>query len=89
MGTTIGNVLLSYDVDRLHLQVKEELKKIGYFDHFRRKSELKTYYLPNTTMCHQRKSSDQAISDLKGICSRLQVKLEKAVAVNATEFVGI
>ena len=48
----------------------------------------KTYLLPNTTMFHPRKSSDQAMNDLKTICRNLQVKLEKAVAVKASEFVG-
>jgi hypothetical protein len=40
-------------------------------------------------MFHSRKSSDQAMNDLKTICRNLQVKLEKAVAVKASEFVGI
>ncbi len=35
------------------------------------------------------KNSDQAILDLKGICNRLGIRLNKAVAVLADEFVGV
>lgn len=89
MGTTIGDVLLSYDVDRLHSQVKAELQKLGYYDLFKNAGDPKTYDLPNTTMWRNNKSSDQAMNDLKIVCRDLGVKLEKAVAVKATEFVGV
>jgi hypothetical protein len=49
----------------------------------------KNYYLPNTTLWHAKKSSSQAIKDLKGICDGLKVALEKVVAVKASEFCGI
>lgn len=89
MGTTIGNVLISYDVDKLHTQVKTALENLGYMDKFKNSNDPKTYYLPNTTLWHQKKSSNQAINDLKIVCTNLNVKLEKAVAVKATEFVGV
>ncbi len=65
------------------------MQKLGYYDHFINPNDPKTYWLPNTTMFHSRKSSDQAMNDLKAICRNLQVKLEKAVAVKASEFVGL
>ncbi|MDG3582944.1 MULTISPECIES: hypothetical protein [Galbibacter] len=89
MGTTIGNILISYDVDKLHTQVKTTLENLGYMDKFKNSNDPKTYHLPNTTLWHQKKSSNQAINDLKIICANLNVKLEKAVAVKATEFVGV
>ena len=89
MGTTIGNILISYDVDKLHTQVKTALENFGYLDKFKNSNDPKAYVLPNTTLWHQKKSSDQAINDLKTVCANLNVKLEKAVAVKATEFVGI
>lgn len=89
MGTTISNVLLSYDIDKLHTQVKTALEELGYFDTFKLQNNPKVYQLPNTTVWHPTKSSDQAISDLKTICNNNGVKLDKAVAVKASEFVGL
>lgn len=89
MGTTIGNVLISYDIDKLHTQVKTAMELLGYFDNFKNANDPKTYILPNTTLWHPRKSSNQAMNDLKAICLNLKVNLEKAVTVNASEFVGI
>ncbi len=88
MGTTIGLVLISYDIDKLHSQVKLELQTLGYYDSFKNDGDPKLYNLPNTTMWHKSKSSDQAMADLKRICFSLGVKIEKAVAVKAAEFVG-
>ncbi|QNR83592.1 hypothetical protein H9N25_16775 [Pedobacter riviphilus] len=88
MGTTIGNILISYDVNKLHTQVKASLELLGYYDNFTNTGESKKY-LPNTTLWHPNKSSNQAISDLKTVCNSLGVILEKAVAVRASEFVGI
>ncbi|MET3028724.1 hypothetical protein ABXT06_18745 [Flavobacterium sp. UW10123] len=89
MGTTVANVLISYDIDKLHSSVKDALEKLGYLDRFKNPNDPKTYLLPNTTMWHPRKSSNQAMDDLKTVCRNLQVKLEKAVTVNASEFVGL
>jgi len=88
MGTTIGNILISYDINKSHSQVKASLELLGYYDHFTNTGESKKY-LPNTTLWHKSKSSNQAISDLKTACSSSGVTLEKAVAVRAFEFVGI
>jgi len=88
MGTTIGNVLISYDIDKSHTQVKTALKDLGYLERFKNTNDTKTYNLPDTTLWHQKKSSNQAMIDLKSTCDILNVTLEKAIAVKATEFVG-
>ncbi len=88
MGTTIGNVLLSYDVDKLHTQVKTALEDLGYLETFKHTNDPKIYNLPNTTLWHPTKSSNQAMIDLKMVCTNLKVTLEKAITVKATEFVG-
>jgi len=88
MGTTIGNVLISYDIDKLHTQVKTALEDLGYLEKFKNNNDTKTYTLPNTTLWHQQKSSNQAMIDLKMVCTNLKVTLEKAITVKATEFVG-
>ncbi len=88
MGTTIGNVLISYDIDKSHTQVKTALETLGYLEKFKNTNDPTTYKLPNTTLWHPKKSSNQAMNDLKSTCDNLNVKLEKAIAVKATEFVG-
>ena len=89
MGATIGSVLMSYDVNKSHTLVKTALENMGYHDNFKYSNDPKVYLLPNTTVWHLTKSSDQAINDLKLVCRNLQVTLEKVVAVKATEFGGI
>ena len=88
MGTTLGNVLISYDINKSHSQVKADMEKLGYFDYFSNPNDPKKYILPNTTLWHPIKSSDQAMADIKAVCKNLIVTLEKAVAVKASEFVG-
>lgn len=88
MGTTVGSVVISYDINRLHTSVKQELEDLGYNDNFKFTGGKKIYYLPNTTMWHGKKSSDQAMLDLRRVCANLGVELQKAIAVKASEFVG-
>lgn len=88
MGTTLGAVLLSYDVNTGHTSVKDAMKAKGYFENWHNTTG-PIYKLPNTTLWHNSKSTDQAIADIKSVCLSLSVILEKAVAVKATDFVGI
>ncbi|MFN3754525.1 hypothetical protein [Flavobacterium sp.] len=89
MGTTVAKVLISYDVSAKNPEVKAALLALNYYDHFTLGSASRVYELPNTTLWHKTKSSDQAMSDMKKVCADLRVTLEKAVAVNADEFVGL
>ena len=89
MGISVGNVLISYDVESGHKQVKDAMKELGYEEYWRETTQSPVFQLPNTTLWHSNKSSNQAIADLKGVCTNLRVKLEKAVAVRASEFVGV
>lgn len=89
MGVTIGNVLISYDVNRLHPEVKSAMLQLGYSINWRETNNTPVYVLPNTTLWHTNKSSNQGIADIKAVCLRLGVTLEKAIAVKATEFVGV
>ena len=34
MSNTVGNVLISYDINKSHTQVKTELENLGYLDNF-------------------------------------------------------
>lgn len=89
MGTTVANVLISYDVSAKNPEVKAALLALNYYDYFTLGGAPKIYHLPNTTLWHKTKSSDQAMSDMKRVCADLGVTLEKAVAVKASEFVGL
>lgn len=89
MGTTVAKVLISYDVSDKNPEVKAALIALNYYDYFTLGTAVKVYYLPNTTLWHKTKSSDQAVDDIKKVCTDLKVTHEKAVAVNAEEFVGV
>ncbi|MFV8369615.1 hypothetical protein [Flavobacterium sp. LB2R40] len=87
MGTTIMKVLISYDVSAKNPEVKAAMLALNYHDRFTLGTASKVYHLPDTTLWHKAKSSDQAMSDMKKVCAELKVTLEKAVAVKADEFV--
>ena len=89
MGTTISSILISYDINKFHTQVKVALEAIDYRNYFNYIDDKKNYYLPNTTLWHPKKTSNQAMKDLKTICANLKVNLEKAVTVKASDFFGI
>lgn len=89
MGISVGNILLSYDVASNHTAVKNAMENLGYFASWRETDSSPIYLLPNTTLWHNKKSSNQAIADLKNVCKNLNTNLEKAVAVRASEFSGI
>ncbi|GGZ48972.1 hypothetical protein GCM10008088_07880 [Mesonia mobilis] len=57
--------MISYDIDRHHTDVKEAMQALGYYDNWYYGTG-KTYAMPNTTLWHKSKNSDQAILDLKG-----------------------
>ncbi|MCP9201330.1 hypothetical protein MKO06_15580 [Gramella sp. GC03-9] len=88
MGDTIGVIMLSYDINKLHTNVKDEMLKLGYSERWRYGNG-PTYEMPNTTLWHDEKSSNLAINDLQRVCNRLGVKLEKAVAALSKEFSGV
>lgn len=89
MGTTIGQVIISYDIEKNHTAVKKAMEALGYMDNWQNPTSKKSYDMPNTTLWHKEKSSDQAMVDLKKVCTDEKANLEKAVAVLKSEhFVG-
>lgn len=89
MGTTVGSILISYDVSSKNPEIKEALKKLGYMEEWRSPVLNKNFKLPNTTLWHNNKSSNQGLTDMQSVCKEFSVILEKAISVKATEFVGI
>ena len=57
-GSNLENVVLSYDIDTKYNQVKTDLENIGYLDHYSYVWQTKVYYLPNTTLWHQKRISN-------------------------------
>lgn len=89
MGTTVGVILISYDVSDKNPEVKAALIELGYAKTWKNQGNPKIYTLPNTTLWHASKTSDQGLLDMQRVCRNLGVVLEKAISVKATEFVGI
>ena len=84
MSSTIGNAVLSYDVNSKHIEVKDALKAKGYFDIVTLNKV--TYALPSTTVWKQNTSTDAALNDVRSVCSRLGVALYSAVSVIANDW---
>lgn len=83
----VMQVLLTYDVNKLHPDVKKAMKAKGYSDYWTDNST--TYYLPNTTLWKKGITPQTAISDIETVTSNLNVKLERAVAVNFDSWAAI
>ncbi|WP_297334191.1 hypothetical protein [Flavobacterium sp.] len=89
MGTSIGTVLLVFKVYNRHSDVIKQLEKKGYMDRWGEMSNNKVHVLPGNTLWHNFKSTDAALLDLKNVCTTLNILIENAIAVNASDFTGI
>ena len=75
------NTLLTYDVNKKHVEVKKAMKAKGYLDFWTSKSVV--YYLPETTLWKNDISSAKtALADIKAVAIKLEISLERAVAIN-------
>lgn len=88
MGNTIGIALITFEVASNQQEVREAMKSMGYQDNWKY-PEGDIHYLPDNTLCHTEKSSDDADEDLKHICGEMGVKIDRLIVVIASEFVGI
>lgn len=87
MGAITAGTILAYEVQEGQLKVHENLKKLGYRKRINFKNQHQLYALPGTAMCHDARTSVQALGDLKEVCTSLNIKIEKAVALKATDLV--
>lgn len=86
MAETTGKVLLSYDINDKWEEVKSTLiHEYAYSDVAQSMITFTVYSLPNTTLHHQSNQVSEAIKDIKNVCVRHKVTLEKAVAVLMSE----
>lgn len=81
------SVLLTYDVDKLHISYKKALKAKGYSDYWTANNN--TYYLPNTTLWKKDGAVTTAKTDMQNVAATLKIKLERAIAVEFSSWDGI
>lgn len=81
------DILLTYDIEKDHVKIKNEMKKMGYKDFW--KIDNIVYYLPNTTLFRKGITCSQAKSDIQGVCHKSTVKLIRAIAVKFKGWDGI
>jgi hypothetical protein len=89
MGTSVTTILLIFKVYNRHADVIKQLEKKGYMDRWGEMASSKVHLLPGNALWHNFKSTDAAILDLKNVCTSLNILIESAVAVNASDFTGI
>ena len=71
-------IIITYDVPSRHVQLKQAMFNMGYTDRIAHNNRY--IYLPNTTVYHGNKTSEQALNDLQVICGQLNIDLERCVS---------
>jgi hypothetical protein len=86
MSATLGNAIISYDLNTAHIAVKQAMIDRGYLDHCTLNNL--TYDLPNTTLWRRNTSTGQILSDLQD-CARVnRATIQRSVAVLGTDWAG-
>lgn len=81
----MAQILLTYDLQEdvlrpsKHIQVKDEMKKLGYMDSW--SADGVTYTLPNTTLWKKGVTTNQANTDLANSAKKIGAIVERFVAV--------
>ena len=83
MIETVGKVILCYNIAEKHEEVKKALLDMGYFEDFWIFKTEKKYTLTEGTLWHPKKRVSEATKDIKAICNRLNIVLQKSFAVLA------
>ncbi|WP_438947057.1 hypothetical protein [Sediminibacterium sp.] len=76
-------IIATYDVPSKHVELKKALFAKGYTEtipHIDANRLPKKIYLPNTTVYHASKTSQQAKADIQASCSALNIKMERFVS---------
>ncbi|MCM2352140.1 MAG: hypothetical protein NDI63_00895 [Pseudobdellovibrio sp.] len=80
-------IVIAYDVSDKNSQMKMELKSKGYTDYWN--TDGVRYNLPNTTLFHPNKNTEQGLQDMKDAAARLTIRLQRAIAVPSSPFSAI
>ncbi len=84
-----SEIIIAYELTGAVQQVKESMKTMGYYEGFHfNDAPARTYFLPKNTLWHASSDSDRAMADLKKVCLQLGVKIIRAIAVRAHDFVA-
>lgn len=79
--------IITYDVPSRHVDLKNAMFALGYADKF--VSEGKYVYLPNTTLHHGSRTPVEAREELRTVCAKLGIKLERCIAVEMANWAAI
>ena len=71
--------IITYDIPSKHREFKQKMFELGYKQVFK-DAKGKDVNLPNTTLLHQTKSSENARDDAKQICFALKITLERCIS---------
>jgi len=80
--------IVTYDVPTKHVELKKTLFQLGYKDQIP-DSTCKIIYLPNTTLYHETKTSEQVRNDVKNACTVLHIELERCIATAWTNWAAM
>lgn len=86
MSNVPGHVLISYDLNGGHFQVRRNMMNRGYATAIKLGDNNHT--LPNTTLYKYNTSTDQALLDLRTACFEEGVALQHVVAVIGSQWVA-
>jgi len=78
-GTKMANIFVTYDINKDHTEYKKSLLNLNYMDCW--KFEDSTFFVPNTTLWSNTRSTAQAKQECESIAKKLNVKLERFIVV--------
>ncbi|WP_333575216.1 MULTISPECIES: hypothetical protein [Sphingobacterium] len=70
--------IITYDIPSKHREFKQKMFELGYKQVFK-DAKGKDVNLPNTTLLHQTKSSENALNDATQTCFALNISLERCI----------
>lgn len=73
-------IIVTYDIPSKHSELKEEMFELGYVDEIAGSENCDKIYLPNTTLYHATKKAAEARDDVKLVCKKLSVSLDRCIA---------
>lgn len=80
--------IITYDVPAKHREFKKALFELGYKDQIAG-TTCKVIYFPNTTLYHATKRAIEAKDDVKAICKKIGISLERCIATKWEDWSAI
>ena len=81
--------IITYDIPSRHREVKQAMFQRGYVESFYDNTG-RLVYLPNTTLYHRTNSPNTVLNELKDVCLRLGVHLERCITTGlSNDWTGV